>query len=108
MLGSKGKYATATESRRFVWKEVIWPLVLEVNDVSFTLEQYQRKRDEISSAHGIDIYKISRGLSSLLQKGLLFKEKKLYSIHYRLIPYMRLKAECDYATALNEIKIGHM
>ena len=46
MLSEKGKYASATENRRFVWKEIVWPLILENNDVSFTLKQYQRKRDE--------------------------------------------------------------
>lgn len=105
MLSSKGKYASATEIRRFVWKEVIWPLILEIDDVTFTLEQYQRKRDEISKKHFVEVGKMSRGLASLLQKGLILKENKIYSIHYRLIPYMRLKAECDYATALNETKM---
>ncbi len=36
MLGVKGKYAAATENRRFVWKEIVWPLILEVNGVVFT------------------------------------------------------------------------
>ena len=48
---------------------------------------------------------ISRGLASLLQKGILLKENNMYSIHYRLIAYMRVKADCDYATALHETKI---
>ena len=48
---------------------------------------------------------ISRGLASLLQKEILLKENHIYSIHYRLIAYMRLKAECAYATAVHEIKI---
>jgi hypothetical protein len=39
-----------------------------------------------------------------MQKGIIRKEEHLYSIHYRLIPYMRLKAECDYATAIHEVK----
>ena len=47
MLSEKGKYASATENRRFVWHEIVWPLILEVNDISFTLKQYQKKRDEI-------------------------------------------------------------
>ena len=47
MLSEKGKYASATENRRFVWKEIVWPLIIEVNDAEFTLLQYQRKRDEI-------------------------------------------------------------
>ena len=105
MLSEKGKYASATENRRFVWKEIIWPLILEVNDVSFSIKQYQRKRDEVCKKFNISITSLSRGLASLIQRGLLYKENQSYFIHYRLIPYMRLKAEVDYGTALREIKI---
>ena len=105
MLREKGKYATATENRRLVWAEIIWPLILELNDVAFTLEQYQRKRDLVCAKQNISKTVISRGLASLLQKGILLKEDNLYSIHYRLIAYMRLKADCGYATAIHEIKI---
>ena len=105
MLGDKGKYASATENRRFVWNEIVWPLILEINDVVFSLKQYQKKRDEICSKTNVTISMTSRGLVSLMQKGILFKENDTYSIHYRLIPYMRLKAECDYATAIHEVQI---
>ena len=105
MLSEKGKYASATENRRFVWKEIIWPLVLEVNDVSFSLKQYQRKRDQVCKKFNISITSLSRGLASVIQKELLLKENQMYSIHYRLIPYMRLKADCDYRTAIHETKI---
>ena len=105
MLSEKGKYASATENRRFVWHEIVWPLILEVNDVSFTLKQYQKKRDEVCERKKMDVNTTSRGLVSLLQKGILIKEKDLYSIHYRLIAYMRLKAECDYATAIHEVRM---
>ena len=103
-MSDKGKYASATENRRFVWHEIIWPLILEVNDVAFTLKQYQTKRDEICKKHNVTVASMSRGLASLLQKGILIKENEIYSIHYRLIAYMRLKADCDYATALQEIR----
>ena len=105
MLSEKGKYASATENRRFVWKEIIWPLILEVNDVSFSIKQYQRKRDEVCKKFNISITSLSRGLASVIQKELLLKENQTYSIHYRLIPYMRLKADCDYGTAIHETKI---
>ena len=105
MLSEKGKYATATDNRRFVWSNIIWPLILELNDVAFTLKQYQKKRDEVCDKQNVSKTMISRGLASLLQKGILLKENELYSIHYRLIAYMRLKADCDYATAIHEIKI---
>jgi len=105
MLSEKGKYASATENRRFVWAEVVWPLILELNDVAFTLKQYQKKRDEICKEKNVNISTTSRGLVSLMQKEILLKEDDLYSIHYRLIPYMRLKAECNYATAIHEVRI---
>ena len=105
MLSEKGKYASATENRRFVWKEIVWPLILENNDVSFTLKQYQRKRDQVCRTLNVSITTLSRGLASLIQKELLLKENENYSIHYRLIAYMRLKAECDYGTAVHETKI---
>ena len=105
MLSEKGKYASATENRRFVWAEIIWPLILEINDVSFTLKQFQNKRDQVCKEKNITITIPSRGLVSLMQKGILLKEGDIYSIHYRLIPYMRLKAECDYATAIHEVRI---
>jgi len=88
-----------------VWHEIVWPLVLEVNDVSFTLKQYQKKRDEICKNKDVEISTTSRGLVSLLQKGIIIKENDLYSIHYRLIAYMRLKANCDYATAIHEVSM---
>jgi hypothetical protein len=103
-LSDKGKYASGTQNRRLVWKEIVWPLILEMNDVAFTLEQYQKKRDEVCNRLGISLTITSRGLVSLLQKNILYKEKNLYSIHYRLIPYMRLKADCDYATAIREVR----
>ena len=104
MLGEKGKHASGTENRRLVWKEVVWPLILELNNISFTLSEYQRKRNEVCAKFGIPVTVTSRGLVSLLQKNILFKEKELYSIHYKLIPYMRLKAECDYATIIKEVR----
>jgi len=105
MLSDKGKYASATENRRFVWHEIVWPLILEINDIAFTLKQYQKKRDEVCKRKSVDVSITSRGLVSLLQKEILIKENDLYSIHFRLIAYMRLKAECDYATAIHEVRM---
>jgi len=105
MLSEKGKYATATQNRRTVWEKIIWPLILEIDDVSFSLKQYQKKRDQVCQKNNFKISEMSRGLSSLIQKGVIVKESNTYSIHYRLIAYMRLKAECDYATAINESRM---
>ena len=105
MLSGKGKYATATQHRRVVWENIIWPLILELNDVVFSLKQYQIKRNQICAKNNLGVSEMSRGLVSLLQKGIVIKENTTYSIHYRLIPYMRVKAECDYATAINEMRM---
>ena len=102
MLSEKGKYAAATQNRRMVWEKIVWPIILEVNDVTFSVKQYQKKRDQICQKNNLKISDISRGLASLLQKGMLLKEDNMYSIHYRLIAYMRVKADCDYPTAINE------
>ncbi len=105
MLSEKGKYASATENRRWVWSEIIWPLILQVNDVAFSLKQFQEKRDKVCNEKNISINIPSRGLVSLMQKEIIKKEGTIYSIHYRLIPYMRLKATCDYATAIHEVRL---
>jgi len=105
MLSEKGKYATATQNRRAVWEKIVWPIILEINDVSFSLKQYQKKRDELCQKNNFKISEMSRGLASLIQKGVLIKENDMYSIHYRLIAYMRVKAGCDYATAINESRM---
>ena len=83
----------------------MWPLILELNSVSFTMEQYKKKRNEICEELNMHPSKIAGGFVSLLLKGMLYKEEDLYSIHYRLIPYMRLKADCDYATAIRETSV---
>jgi len=105
MLSEKGKYASATENRRFVWSEIIWPLILEINDTAFSLKQFQEKREKVCKEKNVTITIPSRGLASLIQKEMLRKEGNIYSIHFRLIPYMRLKATCDYATAIHEIRL---
>jgi len=105
MLSQKGKHASATENRRFVWAEVVWPLILEINDVAFTLKQFQNKRDQICKEKNVTLTIPSRGLVSLMKKGILLKEGDIYSIHYKLIPYMRLRAECNYGTAIHEVRI---
>ena len=105
MLSEKGKYAAATQNRRTVWEKIIWPLILEINDLTFSIKQYQKKRDEVCYKNNFKISEMSRGLASLLQRGIIIKENNMYSIHYRLIAYMRLKADCDYATAINESRM---
>ena len=105
MLSEKGKYASATENRRFVWAEIVWPLILEMSNAAFSLKQYQRRRDQVCQGKNATMTASSRGLVSLVRKGILLKEGSIYSIHFKLIPYMRLRAKCDYATAIHEVRI---
>ncbi len=105
MLTKKGKHATATQKRRFTWTDIVWPLILEQNKTTFTLKQYQKKRNEICKKNNIEIISTSRGLTSLLNKEIIFKENDMYFIHYRLIPYMRLKSNCSYSTAVHESRV---
>ena len=85
----EGKYAYSTENRIFVWKNIIWPLLLEVNRPQFTLKEYRTKRDEVSDTNHIPKEKIGKGLISLMFKGLVVKENENYSIDDNLLPYFK-------------------
>jgi hypothetical protein len=97
----KGKHASSTESRRLIWEQVVWPLVLEKNRQFFTLREYRIKSNEFSKTHSIQLPtpRRSGGLISLMNKGILKRDKGLYSIHYKLVPYLRKKANLDYGAA---------
>ena len=100
----KGKYATSTENRRLMWEYIIWPLVLELNKSYFTMEEYHKMRDKVSIEKNISVSKMAGGMVSLPVKGILTQDKKYYSIHYKLIPYMRKNAHLDYETVLREVR----
>ena len=91
-LNGKGKYATSTENRRLVWEYIIWPLILELNRSYFTPKEYHKMRDKVSIEKSIPISKMTGGMISLVVKEILMQDKKYYSIHYKLIPYMRKRA----------------
>ncbi len=99
----KGKYASSTENRRIVWEYVIWPLILDLNKNYFTSKEYHKVRDKVSIEKNIPISKMAGGVTSLLVKGIINHDKKYYSIHYKLIPYMRKRVRLDYGTVLREI-----
>jgi hypothetical protein len=99
----KGKHASSTENRRMVWENVVWPLVLEMNRSYFTLKEYHAKRDSFCKKTGVSPSKVAGGFVSLLVKGIIVRSKNMYSIHYRLIPYMRKKAELEYGLVTKEI-----
>jgi hypothetical protein len=99
----KGKHASSTQNRRMVWEGVVWPLVLQVNRSYFTLDEYHAKRDKFCATYNIPQPRVAGGFVSLLVKGILSREKKIYSIHYRLIPYMRKRATLEYGLVMREI-----
>ena len=101
----KGKYATSTENRRLMWEYIIWPLVLELDKNYFTPEEYHKMRNKVSIEKNIPISKMSGGLVSLLLKGILTQDQKYYSIHYKLIPYMRKKVHLDLRNCSKGSKI---
>ena len=101
--GSKGKHASSTENRRMVWENVVWPLVLEVGKSYFTLKEYHAKRDSFCKMSRVSPSKVAGGFVSLLVKGILVRNKNIYSMHYRLIPYMRKKAKLEYGLVIREV-----
>lgn len=107
IIKRKGKHASSTENRRMVWENVVWPLVLEINRSYFTLKEYHAKRDEFCRVTGIPSPKVAGGFVSLLIKNIITKNKNIYSIHYRLIPYMRKKAPLEYGLVIREVNTKH-
>jgi hypothetical protein len=99
----KGKHASSTENRRMVWEKIVWPLVLDVNRSYFSLKEYHIKRDQVCQMYNIRPSKVAGGVVSLLIKGILITEKNFYSIHYRLIPYMRKRVNLEYGLVIREI-----
>ncbi|MCS6767481.1 MAG: hypothetical protein RMJ59_06650 [Candidatus Nitrosocaldus sp.] len=102
----KGKYASSTENRRLVWNSIIWPLILELNKPWFTIEEYHARRDAFCSSHSEEMKgKVAGGFVSLIVKGLLLKDKdrEVYSIHWKLVPYMRKRLWLDYGEAIRLI-----
>jgi hypothetical protein len=108
-LKEKGKHASSTESRRIVWEYIVWPLILQSNRQYFTIHEYHRKKDAFAKINNIKpgSPKLSGGLISLMNRGLLVKNNGLYSIHYRLVPYMRKKVKLEYGLAFKQIYSKH-
>lgn len=86
-----------------VWEFVVWPLILDINRSYFTLGEYHQKRDQYCRESGIVPSKVAGGFVSLLIKGIISRNKDIYSIHYRLIPYMRKKALLEYGQVIREV-----
>ncbi len=105
MLRTKGKYASSTENRRLVWENIVWPLVLENDRPYFSIQEYHARRDDYCAREDTSQSRVAGGFVSLLVKGLLIKDKDkdVYCVHYRIIPYMRKKIRLEYGQAVREI-----
>ncbi|HEX9677344.1 hypothetical protein [Nitrososphaera sp.] len=99
----KGKHASSTENRRMVWESVVWPLILDLNKPYFSLKEYHAKRDRFCKDTGMRASKVAGGFVSLLIKGIIARNKNIYSIHYRLIPYLRKRAVLEYGQVIREV-----
>lgn len=98
----KGRYAYATDLRRFVWEEIVWSLFINYEKSYFSLKEYQIKRDQVCENYGITPRQLSGGFISLVNKGILINEHGFYSIHYNLIPFIKKGYYLDYGTMLRE------
>lgn len=98
-----GKRASSNELRRFVWQNIIWPLILDKNRTYFTIEEYCEKRNKVCRDYKISPSKIGGGMVSLLNKGVLFRDRDMYSVHDKLLFYVRRKINLEYGTAFKEI-----
>jgi hypothetical protein len=47
--------------------------------------------------------RLSGGLTSLVGKGILIKNKNLYSIDYKLVHHMRKKVNLEYGLAVKKM-----
>jgi hypothetical protein len=52
---------------------------------------------------GVPPTRLAGGFVSLLIKGIIGRNKNIYSIHYRLIPYMRKRAILEYGQVIREV-----
>ena len=101
----KGRYAYSTDLRRLVWEDIIWPLITDLDNSNFSLKDYRVKRDEVCMKRKISPKQISGGFMSLVNKGIILHQDKMYSISYKLIPYMKKGIDIDYGTVVKEVTI---
>ena len=87
-----------------VWEKVVWSAgITKLADLIFSLKEYHTQRDQFCEFHNGRPSKVAGGFVSLLVKGILTRERNTYSIHYRLIPYMRKKVSLEYGLVIREI-----
>jgi hypothetical protein len=85
----------------------VWPLILDLKRPYFTLEEYHAKRNQICELYGIAHTGLSGGFISIVSRGLLKRERGLYSLQYRIIPYMRKRLVLEYGIAVKECYSKH-
>ena len=86
-----------------VWEYVVWPLILDLDRSYFTLQEYHRKRDQFCQTFGTRPTQLTGGFISLVVRGVLIRKRGYYSIHHRLIAYMRKRETLELGYALKEV-----
>ena len=76
---------------------------LEENKTWETDEMILIKRNEVCKNRNISPRHMSGGFISLINRGIINHQEELYSIHYKLIPYMEKRVGLDYGTVLRVI-----
>ena len=79
--------------------------MLEKDRSYFSIEEYHEVRNNYCEEEVINQSKVVSGFVSLIVRGLLVKDrdKEIYSVHYKVIPYMRKKIRLDYGQAVREV-----
>lgn len=96
-----GRSAVTTMKRKILWEEIIWPLVLEKQTEYFTWEDYKKRCLEYYDVGDFKIifFKVLGPLTSLVERGIITKQKTSYLINHELRPYLRLCKKVSYGLA---------
>lgn len=96
-----GRGAATTTKRKLVWEEIIWPLILKNKTTHFTWEEYKKSCLEYYKVDRFEFIhvKVVGPFTSLIEKGIIKKQEKRYSIDHRLVSYLRLCKKVSYGLA---------
>lgn len=96
-----GRGAATTMKRKLTWEEIIWPLILKNKTTHFTWEEYKKSCLEYYKVDRFEFIhvKVVGPFTSLIEKGIIKKQEKRYSIDHRLVSYLRLCKKVSYGLA---------
>jgi hypothetical protein len=84
------------------WDLVVWPMLLQLNRLYFTINEFRIKSNEICIRHGIKSSNIRGGLVSLTYRGFLIKNQDIYLINFSLSLYLKNKDNLYYGKAFRK------